>query len=226
MPFDSPSILQYLQALEHQLAEVPRLDQALRKAGTGGDRQAAQRAAAQAERYVRVMAITTGHLKAHVVPADGLGAGLESLSELALRAGRVVALTELDTLRELARDHRTSRPLSWGRFWGIDDLTVCVRAELDQIADQWRGHRDRPRTERPVYRAALQAAHAAMRKLGTASEFARFLWEGRRRTDWPTLQASCTRTSAALTLRIDIEPDLPLVVYGQPGAARATERAS
>lgn len=227
MTFDSLPILRYLQELEHQLTEARRHDQALRMACTGGDRQAAQHTAAQAEHHVRAMAITAEHLKAHVVSVDGLGAGLESLSELALRAARVVVLVELYTLREMVRDHRPSRSLSWGRFWGIDDLTVCVRAELDQIADRWRAHRGRARTERRVYRAALQAAHAAMRKLGTASEFARFLWEGRSRSDWPALQALCTRISAALTLRIDIEPDRPLFIfYGQPGAERATEQAS
>lgn len=226
MTFDSLSILRHLQAMEHHLAEVPRHVRALRTACTGGGRQAALRAAAQAERHVRAMAITAEHLKAHVVLADGLGAALESLSELALRAARLVVLAELDTLRKLVRDQRPSRPLSWGRFWGIEDLTICVHAELGQITDRWRAHRGRARTERPAYRAALQAAHAAMCELGTASEFARFLWEGRRRTDWPALRALCTRISAALTLRLDVESDLPLVVYRPPGAERATERAS
>lgn len=220
MTFDSLSILRHLQAMEHQLAEVPQHVRALRTACTGGDRQAAQCAAAQAERHVRTMAITVEHLKAHVMLADGLGATLESLSELVLRAARLVVLAELDTLRELVRD---PRPLSWGRFWGIEDLTACVHAELGQITNQWRAHRGRARTERPAYRAALQAAHAAMCKLGTASEFAHFLWEGHRRTDWPALRALCTRISAALTLRLDIDPDRPLVVYRQPGTGRATE---
>jgi hypothetical protein len=225
MTFDSLSILRYLQAMEHLLAEVPRHVRALGTACPGGDRQDVQRAAAQAERHVRAMAITAEHLKAHVL-ADGLGTVLESLSELALRAARLVVLAELDTLRELVREQRPSRPLSWGRFWGIEDLTGCVHAELGQITDQWRAHRGRARTERPAYRAALQAAHAAMCKLGTASEFARFLWEGRGRADCPALRALCARISAALTLRLDAEPDRPLVVYRQPGAERATERAS
>lgn len=226
MTFDSLSILRHLQALERQLVEVPRHDRALRTACAGGDRQAAQRAVARAELHVRAMAITTGHLKAHVVPADGEGAALESLSELALRAARLIVLAELDILRDLVRDQRPSRALSWGRFWGIDDLTVCVHAELGQIADHWRAHRGRARAERPAYRAALQAVHTDMRKLGTASEFARFLWEGRHRTDWPALRVLCTRISAALTLRLDVEPELSLIVYRQPSAERATERAS
>lgn len=220
MTFDSLSILSHLQALERHLAETPRLDQALRTARAGGDRHAAQRAAAQAERHVRAMAITAGQLQVDVLPAGDLGPALESLSELALRAARIVVLAELDTLRELVREHGSSRPLSWGRFRGIEDLTAFVRAELDRIATHWRSNHTRSRTERPAYRAALHAAHAAMRKLGTASEVARFLWEGRRRTDWPALCALCIRISAVLTLRIDVEPDLPLVIHRQLGAER------
>jgi hypothetical protein len=216
MPFDSLSILSQLQVLERQLAETPRLDQALRAAWAGGDRQAARCATAQAERHVRAMAITTGQLKAHVLPADGL----ESLSELALRAARIVVLAELNTLGELVCQHGSARPLSWGRFRSIEDLTACVRAELDRIAHLWKADHVGSGSVRPAYRAALQAAHTAMRKLGTASEVARFLWEGRRRTDWPALRALCIRISTVLTLRTDVAPDLPLVICHQLGAER------
>src|SRR5262245_16878129 len=153
MTFDSLSILSHLQALERQLAETPRLDQALRMARAHSDRQAVQRAAAQAERHVRAMAITAGQLKADVLPAVDLGAALESRSELGLRAARIVVLAELDTLRELVREHESSRLLPWGRFRGIEDLTACVRAELDQIAHHWRSNHDRSRIERPTHRA-------------------------------------------------------------------------
>lgn len=97
---------------------------------------------------------------------------------------------------------------------------------MSRIADHWRAHRGRARAERPAYRAALLAAHKAMRKLGTASEFGRFLWEGRQQTEWPALRALCTRISAALTFRLDVEPELSLIVYRQPNAEQATERAS
>lgn len=90
--------------------------------------------------------------------------------------------------------------------------------ELDRIAHHWQAHHDGSPRERPAYLAALQAAHTAMRKLGTASEVARFLWEGRRRTDWPALRALCIRISTVLTLRTDVDPDLPLLVCHQPGS--------
>jgi hypothetical protein len=90
MTFDSPIVVRQLQTLERQLAEVASHREALRAAWARADRQGARHACALAERHVRAMAITTGHLKARVVPADDLGAALESLSELALRASRLV----------------------------------------------------------------------------------------------------------------------------------------
>src|SRR5436190_17657255 len=134
MTFNSPIVVRQLQTLERQLAEVPRCHNALRAAWTRCDPQGARRATVQAEHHVRAMAITTRQLKARVVPFDDLGDALESLSELALRAARRVVLAELDTLRALVHrqaERATAAPPSWGRFWGIEDLSVCVRAELD-----------------------------------------------------------------------------------------------
>ncbi len=229
MTFNSSIVVRQLQALEHQLAEVPRHHEALRTAWARRDPQAARRATAEAEHHVRAMAITTEQLKAHVVPFDDLGDTLESLSELALRAARRVVLAELDALRALVRtlpEVAPARPPSWGRFWGIEDLAVCVRAELDQIVAPWLALRGLAHSERPAYRAALYRAHGAMRQLGTASEFARFLWEGRRRSDWPPLQEGCARMSIALTFRIDVEPDRPLVVCTPPPEYRGAGWAS
>lgn len=216
MTFNSPIVVRQLQTLERQLAEVPRRHEALRAAWAQGDPQCARHATVQAEHHVRAMAITTRQLKARVVPFDDLGDALESLSELALRSARQVVLAELDTLRALVHaqaDVTPDRAPSWGRFWGIEDLSVCVRAELDRITAPWLAVRGEAHRARPAYRAALYRAHRAMRQLGTASEFARFLWEGRTRRDWPALQAISLRISIAMTRRIDVEPDQPLVVY-------------
>lgn len=88
-----------------------------------------------------------------------------------------------------------------------------MRAELDRITAPWLALRGRAHSERPAYRVALLGAHGALRRLGTASELARFLWEGRSRRDWLPWLTSCSRMSIALTRRIDVEPDQPLVVY-------------
>jgi hypothetical protein len=222
-------VVRQLQVLQRQLAAVPRLRDALEEACAGGNRRATQHAAAQADRHIRDMALTTAHLRVHVVGADDLGVALESLSELALRAARLVVFTDLEVLRALARASPGAAylvPVSSGRSWGIKDMTVCVHAVIDHITASWRAYCGQAQTERPAYRAALHAAHAAMWQLGTTSEFARFLWQGRQRFDQPQLQAACDRMSIALTCRIDIEPDGALVAYEPRSTARATEHAS
>src|SRR3954467_12714147 len=70
--------------------------------------------------------------------------------------------------------------------------------------------------DRAAYRAALGVAHASMRALGSTSVAARFLWEGVRCTDWPAVHQGCSRILAVLTLRIDIDPDLPILVHSHP----------
>lgn len=229
MTSDSTIVVRYLQTLEHQIAEAAHHHDALRAATARGHRDEAQQAGRQAERHLRAMAITTAHLRARVVTADGLGPALESLSELALRSARLVVLTELDTLGALVPESAEvagREPVAWGCFHGIDDLTACVHAALDRITASWWAHRGCAQSDRRAYRAALHAAHAAMRQLGTASEFGRFLWEGRSRSDWPSLQATCTRMSIALTHRIDVEPEQPLVACASSVVDRAAERAS
>jgi hypothetical protein len=229
VPFDSRSVLLDLQTLECQLAKVPRHLEALHLAWARPDPGGVLRATALAECHIRTMALTAGRLKAQVVAADDLGETVESLSELGLRAARMVVLAELPTLRELAcpvPGHGPSPGLSWGRFRGIDDLTVCVHDELNSITTEWRTGRSRARSDRPAFRAGLRAAYALMRKLGTASEFARFLWDGRHRADWPALQALCGRASLALTMRLDVEPEMPLMIHVKPAKDRAAERAS
>lgn len=173
MTFDSSTVVRQLQTLDRQVIDAARHHDAVRMARIRGDWEAVRCTTTRAERHVSAMAITTAHLKAHVVPVDGLGSALGSLSELALRAARLVVFAELDTLRALAnaRPAASLAPITWGRLDGIEDLTVCVRAALDRITASWRALRGHAQSERAAYRAALQGAHAALRRLGTASEF-------------------------------------------------------
>jgi hypothetical protein len=222
MTFDSASLLQQLQELQQQIARAPLYGAAL-DAARNGDVHKARYATIDAQRHVRAMAITTSRIKAQVVPADGLGAALESLSELGLRAPRRVVLAELDMLRD---EHGRSRAPSWEPFAGIEDLTVYACGALDGITGQWLGYRGLAAVDRDAYRAALGESHAAMRHLGGASKFARFLRRGQIRTDRPALQAACARMHAAMTIRIDGDPDLPLLVFAQPLHEFVAERAS
>ena len=228
MTFDSPSVLRHLQELQRHIAAAPwvnnwpamvgdrrgRLDPiSVRKDRPGG---------------ALAMAATAECIKAQVVPSDGLGAGFESLSELGLRAMRWIVLAELDALRKHAEWRRYSkgrfRPPCWDPFFGIEDLTIYVRHEVGQITNKWTVHRDLD-GERASYRAALREAHASMRALGRVSELAVFLRTAQTFARRPVLQATCARMSAALMVRIDVDPDTPLVIVARPIHERAAEGA-
>jgi hypothetical protein len=162
------------------------------------------------------MARTTAQLKDQILTADGLGDTVESLAELMLRAVRVVLLTELDALQGVWRGAAVrgrSTRLFDGRFQTIDELALFVRAELDRITRMWSGGHDRPYGDRLALRSALRDAAQAMRQLDEVPELAHFLRGGSVRSDWPALRGICRRMRAALGVRIEVEPDQPLLVH-------------
>jgi hypothetical protein len=213
MTFDSASLLLRLQALRQQIAASPRHRTALREPRKGADRFSPVYAAIAAEHHARSMIVTTERIKARVVPSDGLGDALESLSELVLRAVRMVVLAELGTLGEFV----SASPPAAG-------LVLSARAELNRITDKWLGSRDTASVDRAVYRSALREAHAAIQELGTTSDFASFLDSGLNRSNSPSFQAACARTLVALTVSINVEPDAPVVVVSWPPCVK--DRAS
>ena len=216
MSFNSASLIQLLQELGQQIAAASQHRQSLASALARRDLGEVRRTKIEAECLVLGMTITTGHIKARVVPADGLGDVLESLSELVLRAVRLVLLTELNALRDVVSEssaHRRPPALCPEPFRTING---CLRKELHRISCQWGAYRGMQGVERAAYRAALRAAHASMRELGDASVAARALREGLTCTDWPELQEVCERMLAALAIRIDIDPDTPLLLHACP----------
>jgi hypothetical protein len=201
---DSPSLLLRLQALRQQLAASLRHHTAQRDALRRADRAAALRAAADAEQHVRALVVTTERLRARVVPVDGLGDGVASLSELVLRAVRLVVLAELCTVGRLVNESSVDA-----------GLVASVQAELNEITEQWRRCRGAA-VDRERYRSALRKARAAMRNLGATSAFARWLDDGLHRVARPVLRTACARALSALTISIDVEPDMPVLVVHWP----------
>jgi len=221
-------LIQQLQKLQQQTEDVTRCRESMQDACHRQDHGAFLSASIDAERHVCMMAVTTGYIKAQVVPADHLGDALESLSELVLRAVRMVLLAELGALRDVLSGpsaRSRSHALFQGPFRSIDDLTSSMRDELVRITEQWGADRGMQRLERATYRDALRTAHAAMRELG-ASEDARFLRGGLTRTDWPALHGVCARMLAALAIRIDVDPDLPLITSCRPSQTPTAGQAS
>ncbi|MEO7734515.1 MAG: hypothetical protein ABIY55_26400 [Kofleriaceae bacterium] len=215
MTFDTAFLIQLLQELDQQITDVRPHAEALRAAFDRQDLGQTICAKLDAERHLRALALTTECIKARVIRADDLGTEFGSLSELVLRAIRIVVLTELDALRDIVSGPAArgrSRALFQGLFHSVDDLTGCVRDELHRIVLRWLDLRGAEGVSRTAYRDALRCAHAATRALGIDSDLASFLRLGVTRNDWPALEAVCTRMLAALTIRIDVEPDLPLLV--------------
>src|SRR6266571_1101736 len=95
MNFDSPSVLRQLRELQQQVIQALPLGESLAAALDSHDRHEAGCEAIDARRHVLAMVRTAADLRAQVVPADGLGAALGSLSELVLRAVRMLVLREL-----------------------------------------------------------------------------------------------------------------------------------
>jgi hypothetical protein len=211
MIFHSPSLIQRLQELQQQIADAPRYGESLQAAWEKHDVRDVVCTTIDAERHLRAIRVTTAHIKAQVVPVDGLGDMPELLSELVFRAVRMVLLAELTTLRDVLCEPSARarlRELLREPVRSIDDLTSCPREELHRITHEWSASRYKPGIERAAYRAALREVSASIRELGNASHFARFLREESDRTDWPALREVCVRMRGAFTIRIDVDLDL------------------
>jgi hypothetical protein len=211
MIFHSPSLIQRLQELQQQIADAPRYGESLWEAREKHDIRAVVCTTIDAERHLRAIRVTICHIKAQVVPTDGLGDMPELLSELLFRAVRMVLLAELTTLRDVLCEPSARarwRELLQEPLRSIDDLTSCPREELHRITHEWSESRYKQGIERAAYRAALREVGASMRELGNTSHFARFLREESSRTDWPRLKEVCARMKAAFAIRIDVDLDL------------------
>jgi hypothetical protein len=163
------------------------------------------------------MATATARIHARIVATDGLGAKVEFLPELVLRAVRMVLLTELAALREVMGCPTPQRraAANRGRFRDVHDLTAFVHEELDQITRAWSGHRDRPWADRLAFRAGVYAAARAVQRLGRVPDLVSFLCEGGQRSDWPELAEICTRIRAAFDIGIAVKSDRPFLLHAQ-----------
>jgi hypothetical protein len=227
MMLSSPSLLRDLQELALQISALPEHANALDAAVQGPNISHAFVTHRDANRHVCAMVATVGSITTHVVPHDGLGA-VESISELVQRAQRRIVLTELDALRDIAGEPSAQgrlTALAFSSFERLEDWIGYVGHEVNGIAQWWTDYRGQL-DERPMYRAALRKARAAMRYLAERSKATPFLLDAMVRTDWPALQAPCSRISVALTIPIDVDPDMPLFVIGPRSSQVAAERTS
>jgi hypothetical protein len=220
---ESLSVLNMLRDLEQQV-EVYRRHAAHVASSLGGGHFAAAREAADALRQAldAIMA-TTSALQGYIVPLDGLGATVESLTELAIRARRMVVVAQTDVLREVLRGPvAAERSQGWfiGRFRHVDHVADFFTNEFYRINCLWiQYRRDDQRAAAmesedrvTLYQTALRVAQQAMRGLGNDPALAQFLRKGTAADSWPEVQAACMQIAAALTIQIDMEPSRQLSV--------------
>lgn len=217
MTFDSVSVLGQLQDLERQIADATKYLGALQGTHAGKDPAEIRRTVVGSERLITAMALTTSRIKTQVVDTDGLGPKVDSLAELALRAVRMVLLADLVKLQNLGGRPVRGYALSSarGRLRRVDDLAAFVREKLDRITLMWLDYRDPPSEDRVAFRFALCAAAQAMQRLRKVPALERFLREGSGRNDWPELAEIANRMRAAFEIRIEVQPDQPLLSYAQ-----------
>jgi hypothetical protein len=215
--FQWDATLRDLQTLEQQLNYLRRVGAVLRNASVIGDELAALRATEQAQDALATLAITATTVRHQVVPADGLGRTVGSLSELALRAIRTVVLASVCDLNELLYGSRTFSPsnrLLVGRY---QKMAPPLQHELERIPAIWMPYREgAPTGNRVLYRTAIRAAQHAMSELSAKPELARFRQLAASRTDWREVQLVSMRLVAALAVRVDSEPDSAVFTSSRP----------
>lgn len=229
MTFDSSALISDLCQLEQQIAKTPRHVDACFAMSNNGNQAMLHCAHLEADVHLRALVATTHRIKGQVVPQDGLGRALGSISELVLRGQRRIVLTELDALRDLASGtcaHDRMKSLALGPFEQFEDWLSYVAHEVNGFSQWWIDYREHSAKEREAYRVALRNAHAAMRKLAETSKATPFLRDAVAATDWPALQAPCSRISVALSIQIDVDPDQPLLVFPLAPSESVAERPS
>jgi hypothetical protein len=207
------AVLCDLQKLERQIGALEQARTALTNATAIGDVVTAMRATRAAEDGLATIAAITTRTFLQVVPADGHDDTVGSLSELALRAARMVVLAAASDLRAMLRG--PAGPC--GRFQHVDAVILHLVAEIDQLPAMWKPYRDDGRgASRAMYRSALRGAREAMNKLTADPDLTCFLHEVTSRTDRLDVRLAGQRLSAALSVHIDAEPDSPLFLGLRP----------
>jgi hypothetical protein len=222
------SLTRNLQELATQIAEAPALLDEVRAAVHQPDVERLTEAKLRGHRHITAIAMTTRRIRDGVIGVDDLGSSPESLSELALRAVRLVVLSELTILRALWRGLNAFSGLRMaieqetGNFEAVD---ARLRDELDDITRGWCQCCGTPNPDRAAYRSALRVGHRATSALAEDREVARFLDAGITRVDWPAFRESSTRLRDALLVRIDVEPDAAIFDHDHLPAEPHAEHA-
>jgi hypothetical protein len=233
MRFQSSVVMEVLQRLEREFG-APRGHVAQVAADLSGGRiKPARDAADQLLRSLDLVVAMTTRLHANVIPIDELGATNESTGELALRARRMVILTQLGQLRDVLREpaaEQRARPWFVGQFASIHDVATFFHDELHKINGIWTRYRaNHPdaagmsKADRAtLYRVAVRVAQRALHELQDQPDVAYFLRVGLAADDWADVHTPLSEIAAALAVQIDVESGRTPVVPRPPSMAEGT----
>ncbi|TMQ19711.1 MAG: hypothetical protein E6J90_17425 [Deltaproteobacteria bacterium] len=216
MPFQSRVVVEALQALERQLAVHRDPLAQVATALSVGHFAPALQAAEKLRDALAIVVSLYQRLYANVVPVDEMGSTVESVGELALRARRMVILTQLGRLRDLLREPKAGeRARGWfvGDFASIDDVTAFFADQFAQINQIWVQYRQThpgaagiSSTDRiTLYRASVRVAQSALRELRNHPDLAYLLRAGLDAADWPDVLSACSEIVVALAVEVDVK---------------------
>jgi hypothetical protein len=172
-----------------------------------------QRAVEAAHKYTEL-------LHDQLVPADGLGELGPHVTELGIRATRLVVLTQLRLVCAALGDQvvdtgvASSTPISISVHRAFDRFAQVMEEEFGSLTDTWtffrnlQSERDNPCETPWVVDAPCRTIYRAMRALRFDPEIVGFLRIGTNHAVLPALREACSQLTAIFDIELD--PAAPL----------------
>jgi hypothetical protein len=226
-------VVHVLAEAEHRLAAIhlahDRFTEAVASASFLGVAESAPALAAAVDDLMA----TARRVVAEITACDRalVGDDVESVDELAVRAGTIAISRELEHLRFALGDdepRERARPLFSGDLGTMSAVVGRVRRRLAEINAAWIRYRrsapdheativdsagadqdDRAEIERErrvLYRSAVRDARCAMMGIGHDPDLAHFLRAGSGCVDWPEVQIPCANIAKLVGLPPQGEP--------------------
>jgi hypothetical protein len=219
MSCDTQRVLALLRELEHHTIKVqPGLESLTAAIASGRMASPAygltMSAPTDGQSAVEAAHTCTELLHDQLVPADGLGELGSHVTELGIRATRLVVLTHLDLVRasfgDLGEPHvAPSAPIASSIDRAFDHFARAMEEEFERLTYTWtlfRGLQSERATSCETQGdvdATCRAMYRSMKALRLDPEIADFLRIGTNHTELPVLQEACSQITAILDIELD-----------------------
>jgi len=216
---DTKRVLALLRELEHDTVEVRHGLESLPPAIASGRMASTAYALTMSsltdgQRALEAARTCTELLHDQLVPADGLGELGPHVTELGIRATRLVVLTHLDLVRaslgDLGEPHvARSTPIASSIDRAFDHFARAMEEEFERLTYTWtllRGLQSERATSceaQGIVDATCRAMYRSMKALRLDLEIADFLHIGTNHAELPVLQEACLQITAILDIELD-----------------------